>query len=783
MATLPTDYAANTITLVSLKDSKLVHVSLYTGRAEIHRQFKFQVLKGHNHLYITGLPNVIEQESLRVQGHGNATIHDVSLSTTPAQPTNTTSPNLQELITRKDLLRGDIHRVRTSSRALETYIGSMSVHDVPLYEVGSFLETYNLHGSKLDAELAKLKNEEDEIYKEIQIEKDRIAAENSSASNGGTLGMQASIGLFAENECQIELELVYAVFSANWEAVYDIRVNLESKDHPLTLIYKASIVQNTGEDWSNVPLTLETATPSYGVQIPTLNSLKLSTYRRSHRAQPVITTYPIPATVISRSHSRSPELRLDRTRSRSPSPEYYRGQRRGSSSSSPSRRSHTPSPQRVIIAPASAPATRALDTLGLKVTSKGDGRFNHSVFQVPGLISVPCDGMAHKVTIVELKEELETKLLWFAVPKVDTRVHLNSKIKNTSDYAVIPGKASVYVDGTFIARTDVPASGPDETFDCSLGLDSSIKITYHPMSSKITHRTPFTGFTGINSLSTFGTTKTTTTLYSQRITVVNTKRVGIDAMKILDRVPVSEDERIKVKILKPAELTQSIVRTILNEKKKGSPGQTQSHTQARHEAESETATIKGSNPKRIDDAGSLASSNTSLTIGKRFSSMRIPFGVNSSRKSQDGFSGVPLSSEPGLTDGEKGVFLPSPSATHTPQASLTNRPNPGTRIVAQWDGADADTQPFLSSPSNGNANGSDDSNLNITTESSKSTVVVGSGAGKAGDGVDNDVGTRLGNDGKMNWLLYDIGPQGTVNLVLEWEVSAASNLEVVEWEA
>lgn len=38
-----------------------------------------------------------------------------------------------------------------------------------------------------------------------------------------------------------------AVSSANWEAVYDIRVNLESKDHPLTLVYKAAIAQNTGE--------------------------------------------------------------------------------------------------------------------------------------------------------------------------------------------------------------------------------------------------------------------------------------------------------------------------------------------------------------------------------------------------------------------------------------------------------------------------------------------------------------------------------------------------------
>ncbi|KAE9386570.1 hypothetical protein BT96DRAFT_789377, partial [Gymnopus androsaceus JB14] len=160
---------------------------------------------------------------------------------------------------------------------------------------------------------------------------------------------------------------------------------------------------------------------------------------------------------------------------------------------------------------------------------------------VPGLISVPCNGMTHDVTIVELNEELDTKLLWFSVPKLDTRVHLKAKIKNASEYALIPGKASVYINGTFIARTDVPA-GPDESFDCNLGLDSSITIIYHPLSSKIMHCTPFTGFTGINTTSTF---------YSQRITVHNTKRVSIGALKLLDRVLVSEDKKIIVNVVKP----------------------------------------------------------------------------------------------------------------------------------------------------------------------------------------------------------------------------------------
>ena len=41
--------------------------------------------------------------------------------------------------------------------------------------------------------------------------------------------------------------LCIGVAEANWSAQYDLRVNLESKEKAVKLIYKASICQNTGE--------------------------------------------------------------------------------------------------------------------------------------------------------------------------------------------------------------------------------------------------------------------------------------------------------------------------------------------------------------------------------------------------------------------------------------------------------------------------------------------------------------------------------------------------------
>jgi hypothetical protein len=55
----------NVVNLVSLDDSKITHVSLYTGRAEVTRLYAFSVKAGQNQVVISGLPSILDQQSLR----------------------------------------------------------------------------------------------------------------------------------------------------------------------------------------------------------------------------------------------------------------------------------------------------------------------------------------------------------------------------------------------------------------------------------------------------------------------------------------------------------------------------------------------------------------------------------------------------------------------------------------------------------------------------------------------------------------------------------------------
>jgi len=62
---LPPFPADHAIELVSVKDSKIISVSVYSGRAEITRLFKFTVKSGLNQVLVQGLPRVLDKDSFR----------------------------------------------------------------------------------------------------------------------------------------------------------------------------------------------------------------------------------------------------------------------------------------------------------------------------------------------------------------------------------------------------------------------------------------------------------------------------------------------------------------------------------------------------------------------------------------------------------------------------------------------------------------------------------------------------------------------------------------------
>ncbi|KAF8959143.1 hypothetical protein BDZ97DRAFT_1839119 [Flammula alnicola] len=503
----PAFQPVNTIELASVKESKIISVSVYAGRAEITRLFKFTVKTGQNQLNIIGLPAVLDQESFKVEGRGAATIHDVTISTITPPPVPTTSPALVALVSQKKRAEKALARTLKSLSSMETYLASVKSEHLEVSKLKEVVQSYDANAEELDDKVTELEKEIKQMDEAIVDEKKKLAG----PSGNEKLNLKATIGVFAESEGEIKIALIYAVHNATWSAGYDIRVDMQTKDtKPVTLIYKGSITQSTGEDWDDVPLTLETATPTFGVGVPTLTPWTLSIYRPTHfrgKALPL----------RSRPQMMAMSAMLGSAPGAAPPPQVE---------------------DFLLDMSESDGGQQSMQHRGLQVSSKGAVS---ATFGVPGLISIPSDAVGHSVTIVRLG--LEADMSWVCVPKKDSRVHLKAKIKNASEYTLLAGSASVYVDGSFISKSDVPLVSPDENFDCPLGLDPSIRVTYHPRSKKVSQ----SGFYTKSSVYTF----------MQRITVHNTKSASSSSpdnlkIKVIDQVPVSEDSTITVKLLQPA---------------------------------------------------------------------------------------------------------------------------------------------------------------------------------------------------------------------------------------
>ncbi|KAF7439911.1 hypothetical protein PC9H_000248 [Pleurotus ostreatus] len=487
----PSFDAVNVLELRTADVSKILKVSVYTNLAEITRLYKFKVKTGQNQVKINGLPDLMDSDSLRVEARGPASIQGVSTGPTPTPPVPTTSQELKKLQKEKRLVENAIERCKASIAALRSYVSSVSADRVPSENLGQLLQHCETEGERLASKLLELEDKLTTSDAAIEAEQKRLSGadevdtveyklDGSDGPGKLYLGLTASIGLFANEEGDVELTLIYAVHQATWRAGYDVRVDMQAKDTPVVLTYKAIIHQTTGESWTDVPLTLETVAPTYGAHIPTLSSWPLSVYAPAP---------PSPIALASYASAAPGGFRLSRKTTRGAF-------------------------QADIVSQGALSAT----------------------YQVPGLITIPTDGQNHSVTIVEL--ELGAEMSWIVVPKLDKRVHLKAKIKNASEYTLLPGEGSIYVDGSFISKSNIPSVGPQGSFDCSLGVDPSIDVTYHPLSKNISK----SGFY----------TKNSKYSYNQRITVSNTKTKPVDNLKIVDRIPISEDSQITVKLISPS---------------------------------------------------------------------------------------------------------------------------------------------------------------------------------------------------------------------------------------
>jgi len=475
--------------------SKIDSVIVYPDGATITRIIRVDLPRGDATLIGRDFPLTLDPSSLRVEGEfaGRLVIGSIDARTPKPLPA-TSTPELEKKIEAlkderavlDDKIAADTARKNFAERfANSVPLGLGEKGDArPIADWRVAFAAVSEELTAVNAAIRASKLKQRDIDREL-------ARLQSDARSNPPRKMEVRVDLSADAPGSAVLRVSYSVRGARWLPLYDARLDTGTKDRKpaLELVRRAEIVQQTGEDWADVALTVSTVRTAKGGNAPEL--------------RPLIVRLTDPAA-----------LKTDRDRTIS---QY----------------------QRNLAAPLAPPKATAPASGGLLDTAPAEEREAtvesggfQVVFRIGGRVSVGANegAKSFRVSSANLAPDLMVR----ATPALDDTAYLEASFKQAEDAPLLPGRISLYRDGIFVGRGAMALTPKDETVRLGFGADEKVKVT-----RTMVRRNE--GTTGI-------ITSSKTDEREFKITVRNGHDTAIK-ITVEDQLPVSETSDIAVEML------------------------------------------------------------------------------------------------------------------------------------------------------------------------------------------------------------------------------------------
>ncbi len=477
--------------------SRIDAVTVYRSSARVTRAAKVEVPQGAARVLIEGLPDGLEDDSIRVEGKGSArarvfgvTVERVTgaeAALAEARAAEEKVEGLQEddrgLEDRIKAAQSRVEFVRSlRSTYSEERAKNLAVRGVPAKEWSELASFVSSELTLAAGEVRKAEAARRDLAR--RLAQARADLEKVQAKRGRTTKTVA-VEVEADRGGALELGVSYVVQAAGWLPIWDARLDPETST--LELAFQGSVWQRTGEDWHGVKLAVSTAQPARGLFVPELEPHYLA------RAEPAVT--------------------LARKRAPSQGPLA------------------APAPEARGRAEAKAEALEESYDVQVAQASAEQGLLS-ATFTAPRRESVDGSGQARKIPLSRFP--LKAEIVRTAAPRVDASAFLVAKAVNETGFPLLAGLAGVYVGDEFAGRAPVPATPPGGEIELAFGADDRVEVE-----RKVLERRRETA--GLIS-------KDDVYLYRVRIAVKNRYASPV-AVKLLDLVPISRDEKIKVEVL------------------------------------------------------------------------------------------------------------------------------------------------------------------------------------------------------------------------------------------
>jgi uncharacterized protein (TIGR02231 family) len=404
--------------------SEIKAVTVYRNYADIHRECTVSFPAGSSEIVLEGLSASIDYRSLQV------TVPKSVILLSAAQQHNFLVE--KKKTTRIIMVEDSIEAMNMRWYLLANAIQALSDEEAMILankgiggaNVGVDPEKIKALSLFYQARLPQLKNErtklttvQQKLTERIQTFKSELEELNRNLNKPtGEIVLQVR----ADRAVTGTISFSYLINSAYWTPAYDLRV--EDIGQPLQLLYKAHVTQNSGIDWKDVKLTMNTGNPSLGLDQP-----KLAAWYINFGTQG-----------------------------------YFAGGEEKNSYA--------------VGNMARAEAGAADDFMSSvdQFTTVASNQLNVS-FKIDLPYNIPSDGRAHVVAMKE--EQLPARYTHHTVPKLDETAFLMAKITDWQSLNLLPGPANVFFEGTYVGQTQLYPATTNDTMLVSLGRDQNVMVS------------------------------------------------------------------------------------------------------------------------------------------------------------------------------------------------------------------------------------------------------------------------------------------------------------------
>ncbi|MES2589270.1 MAG: DUF4139 domain-containing protein [Bacteroidota bacterium] len=432
--------------------STISDVTVYLQGAQVFRKANFTVKPGVTEIIIDGICPTIDPNSIQVKAFGNLVILDSKYSLYYPKPDVVKLIDGLPLKVKKDIsfledsllvMNYDIMEIQdeidvlNATKAILANNGAIrgqgKVND-SIQLLKQAVEYYSQKMNELNKKLLQLnrrKNQKNLLKSEMQTRLNNLKNyQNTSGVQEPSKGPIHRITVTVSSKELVtgKLNFSYLVSNAGWTPLYDLKSEILTGK--VNLNYKAQVFQNTGINWDDVRLTISTNNPYMNKTKPTLHPWYIDYYVNK------------PNYGSNLGYTQMPSM-----------PDQYK------------KESAIKDLENDLNMNSSQTSVDFVKMVDQVISAE---------FKIDLPYTIASNNESHMVLIKN--EDLSANFKYYTVPKLDASVFLVAQISKLDELQLVPAKANIFFDGTYMGETYIDPTNMEDTLSLSLGKDPNIIV-------------------------------------------------------------------------------------------------------------------------------------------------------------------------------------------------------------------------------------------------------------------------------------------------------------------